>query len=94
MRSQRLCTTLLLALLFWSCRDVRPFHRWESIQLSFTGPPSQSLGDDNPFAIRLDVVFNSPDAREFRVPAFYAGDGARGPDGDVWRVRFSADGPC
>ena len=83
--------SLLLSLAFSSCSAPPRYHRWESIQLSFTGPVSQSVGDPNPFALRLDVVFTSPDAREYRVPGFYAGDGARGPDGDVWQVRFSAD---
>ena len=81
----------LLAVTFAACGGLQQHRRWESMQLSFTGPPSQSLGEDNPFALRLDVVFVSPDAREFRVPGFYAGDGARGPDGAVWQVRFSAD---
>jgi hypothetical protein len=81
----------LLSLAFASCGAAPPHHRWESFQLSFLGPPSESLGQDNPFAIRLDVVFTAPDAREFRVPGFYAGNGAGGPDGDVWQVRFSAD---
>ena len=81
----------LLGLACAACGEPPQHHRWESIQLSFTGPPSQSLGKDNPFAVRLDVVFVSPDTRELRVPAFYAGDGAGGPDGDVWQVRFSAD---
>jgi len=88
MNASRLC---LLALALLSCGGPAQYHRWESIQLAFNGPPSQSLGESNPFAIRFDVVFISPDAREFRVPGFYAGDGRAGPDGDVWQVRFSAD---
>ena len=83
----------LLALLAvaLSCGGPTQHHRWQSIQLSFNGLPSQSLGDPNPFAVQLDVVFVSPDAREFIVPGFYAGNGDGAPDGDVWRVRFSGD---
>lgn len=82
--------SLVIATLL-SCGALPQQHRWEAIELSFSGPPSESLGEPNPFALSLDVVFVSPDAREFRVPGFYAGDGAGGPDGNVWQVRFSAD---
>lgn len=84
-------TLLLPALVFVACGGPSQNHRWETVELAFSGPASQSLGVDNPFAIRLDVLFRSPDNREVPVPGFYAGDGAGGPDGDVWQVRFSAD---
>jgi hypothetical protein len=55
------------------------------------GPASKGRGEPNPFALAVDGVFTSPDGRTFHVPGFYDGDGAGGLDGDVWRVRFSAD---
>lgn len=87
---RRAVPLLLLALL--SCQN-RPesYDRWAKIELAFQGPASESLGARNPFGIHLDVTFRSPDGRRFAVPGFYAGDGHLSPDGDVWKVRFSAD---
>ena len=61
---------LSLLCLALACGSLPQHHRWESIQLSLIGPPSQSLSEDNPFAVRLDVVFRSPDTRNFLVPGF------------------------
>ena len=69
----------------------RTFARWQTIELSFQGPSSRGMGSPNPFAAPLDVDFTSPGGKLFRVPAFYDGDGRGGLDGNVWRVRFSAD---
>lgn len=68
-----------------------PFTKWSKIELSFRGPTSVGRGAPNPFAVKLDVEFRSPSGRRYRVPGFYDGDGHGGLDGDVWKVRFSAD---
>jgi len=71
--------------------NVKTFARWAPIELEFTGPMSKGRGDPNPFAIALDVTFTGPGGTQYRVPGFYDGDGRGGIDGDVWKVRFSAD---
>jgi hypothetical protein len=71
--------------------DYGTFAKWSKIEIVFPGPPSQSRGAPNPFAIRLDVDFTSPGGRPYRVPGFYDGDGNGGLDGNLWKVRFSAD---
>ncbi len=65
--------------------------KWECIEIEFTGPVSSATGDPNPFDIQADVVFTSPSDKEYVMPGFYDGDGKGGPDGSVWKVRFSAD---
>jgi hypothetical protein len=67
------------------------FAKWSKIELSFRGPASLGRGEPNPFAVKLDVEFQSPGARHYCVPGFYDGDGRGSLDGDVWKVRFSAD---
>ena len=70
---------------------IRSFAKWESIEIALTGPRSRGRGEPNPFAISLDVLFTGPNGAQYRVPGFYDGDGKGGLDGDVWKVRFSAD---
>jgi len=67
------------------------YAKWSKIELTFLGPPSRGDGEWNPFAVRLDVDFRSPAGKHYRAPGFYDGDGRGGSDGDVWKVRFSAD---
>lgn len=71
--------------------DAGRFAKWSRIELEFEGPTSHGVGQPNPFAVRFDVNFTSPRGKQFRVPGFYDGDGKGGLDGDVWKVRFSAD---
>ncbi len=71
--------------------DGLTFARWSKIELAFEGPVSQGRGDPNPFDVRLDVTFVGPSGRRIAVPGFYDGDGKGGIDGNVWKVRFSAD---
>jgi len=71
--------------------NVRSLAKWASIEITFTGPESRGEGEPNPFAVLLDVMFTGPSGRQYRVPGFYDGDGRGGLDGDLWKVRFSAD---
>lgn len=60
-----------------------------SVELSFLGPESIGLDPEtNPFAIRVDVILQSPDGSTTILPAFYDGDGRGGLDGDVWKARL------
>jgi hypothetical protein len=65
--------------------------KWSRFEWSFHGPALRGRGEPNPFDVKLDVEFCSPGGRHYRVPGFYDGDGRGGLDGDVWKVRFSAD---
>ena len=71
--------------------DEAQFAKWSKIELLFRGPTSLGRGEPNPFALKLDVDFCSPDGKHYCVPGFYDGDGRGGLDGDVWKARFSAD---
>jgi len=70
---------------------VGRFAKWAKIEIPMVGKNSRGRGQPNPFAIQVDVVFTSPSDHPYRVPAFYDGDGKGGLDGNVWKVRFSAD---
>lgn len=93
MRSTVTLTAILLSCCAASAdtRDYGQFAKWSKIELVFTGPDSRARGEPNPFAVRLDVDFTGPDGKQYHVPGFYDGDGRGGPDGNVWKVRFSAD---
>jgi len=67
--------------------------RWATLEIALQGPDCQSRGKPNPFGILVDAVFTGPGNRRFKVPGFYEGDGRGGPDGNVWKVRFSPDAP-
>ena len=92
----RFVIAILSTLLPWlaltaNAADHGKFARWSKIEMVFTGPQSTGRGRPNPFAVRLDVRFNSPSGKSYRVPGFYDGDGKGGLDGNVWKVLFSAD---
>jgi hypothetical protein len=72
-------------------RDHGQFAKWSKIELAFAGPYSQGRGEPNPFAVRLDVDFTSPSGKQYHVPGFYDGDDKGALDGNIWKVRFSAD---
>jgi Domain of unknown function (DUF5060) len=95
MRVVSFCVTLLVLCHAAVCSgdDLGKFARWSKIEVSFTGPDSRGRSDPNPFAVRLDVNFSGPGGKQYRVPGFYDGDGRQGLDGNVWKVRFSADEP-
>jgi len=66
---------------------------WQSLELSFHGPAATETDNQpNPFLdYRFQGIFTAPDGRTLTVPGFYAGDGAGGGQGDVWRLRFTPD---
>ena len=71
--------------------NIGTFAKWTKIEIEMIGPDSASAGNPNPFGILVDVRFTSPSGRQYYVPGFYDGDGQGGLDGNVWKVRFSAD---
>ncbi|MBC8869416.1 MAG: DUF5060 domain-containing protein [Planctomycetes bacterium] len=74
-----------------AAEELDRFAKWSKIEFAFAGPESRGRAEPNPFAIRLDVTFTSPGGTRYQVPGFYDGDGRGGLDGNVWKVRFSAD---
>jgi hypothetical protein len=71
--------------------DIGQFAKWEKIEVAMIGFESHGEGNPNPFGILVDVVFTSPGGKKHTFPGFYDGDGKGGPDGNLWKVRFSAD---
>lgn len=70
------------------------FPQRSKIEIDLRGPGSQQLtGGRNPYAIPVDVTFTGPEGQTFTVPAFFAGDGKGGQDGEIWKVRFRPDVP-
>jgi len=67
------------------------FAKWAKVEIVLTGPESLGKGQPNPFGVFVDGVFTSPTGKQYKVPGFYDGDGRGGLDGNVWKIRFSAD---
>ncbi len=67
------------------------FAQWSKVEVALVGPSLRAEGEPNPFAIEVSATFRGPQGREFRVFGFYDGDGRGGPDGPIWKLRFSPD---
>ena len=63
--------------------------RWHKVTIDFDGPESSETAKPNPFLhFQLNVTFAQDDLK-YVVPGYFAGDGAGGSAGNVWRVHFS-----
>ena len=67
--------------------------KWRPVTIDFHGPSHKaSDSDPNPFLdYRLQMRFTGPTGAVIESPGFFAGNGAGGLSGDVWRVIFSPD---
>ncbi len=67
--------------------------KWRPVTIDFRGPTCDaSCADPNPFLdYGMQVRFSAPSGAEYDVPGFFAGNGAGGLSGDVWRVLFAPD---
>lgn len=70
--------------------------QWHAVTIAFTGPQSSESATPNPFTdYRLDVTFTGPAGQTYRVPGYFAADGAAGEtgatSGDKWMVKFCPD---
>jgi len=71
--------------------------KWHKISISFIGPESSEMAEDNPFLdYRLDVVFNHIESgKKYIVPGYFAADGNAAQtgavSGHIWRVHFCPD---
>lgn len=71
---------------------------WYKVQIDFEGPELNELSTKNPFTdYRMDVQFTGPEGQTYKVPGYFAADGASGETsaelGNVWRVNFCPDAP-
>jgi hypothetical protein len=68
---------------------------WAPMSISFCGPDTKETDSvPNPFLdYRLQVEFIGPSGQRYDVPGFFDGDGRGAGEGNVWRVRFTADEP-
>jgi hypothetical protein len=69
--------------------------QWHRVTLSFAGPGTSEIAEDNPFLnYRLQVIFTNG-ARTYSVPGYYAADGNAGEtsseSGNIWKVHFNPD---
>jgi hypothetical protein len=64
---------------------------WYPITLTMPGPQAAETNTSpNPFLdFRLQATFVGPSGERLSVPGFFDGDGQGGPQGNVWRVRFT-----
>lgn len=96
----------LLSILFLqSCDDAEPISekldtttvhmQWHTLTLSFKGPESSELAQENPFLnYRLSVEFKNEET-QYTIRGFYAADGnaseTSSDAGPIWKVRFTPD---
>jgi len=71
--------------------NLGTFQKWGKIEVTMPGPSSVGTGTPNPFSIFVDVTFTGPNGKTYIVPGFYNGDDNGNPNGNIWKVRFSAD---
>ncbi len=69
--------------------------KWHRVSLSFIGPETDELAEENPFLdYRLDVTFTNAD-KTYVVHGFYAADGnaaeTSATAGNIWQARFTPD---
>ena len=93
-------TSFLLVIVFsFSCSQQKPvsidgeLKKWHRITLSFEGPETSEIAENNPFLnYRLEVTFTNGEEK-FIVPGFYAADGNAANTssnfGNIWQVRFT-----
>ncbi|MFT5049085.1 MAG: hypothetical protein ACI8QZ_000474 [Chlamydiales bacterium] len=64
---------------------------WQPTEIWFEGPwADQNADAPNPFLdYRLKVAFSHPSQPDIVVPGFFAGDGAEGGSGTIWKARFT-----
>jgi len=71
--------------------NVGTYTKWSRIEIELAGADSLGMGNPNPFLVEVDVNFSGPGGQAFTIPGFYDGDGAGSLDGNIWKVRFSAN---
>ncbi len=94
-------TGIVCLIVFISCGGTNDvdisgeLKKWHRIELSFTGPSTDEMAEDNPFLnYRLEVTFTNQ-GESYTVPGFYAADGnaaeSSSDSGNIWKVRFTPD---
>lgn len=76
--------------------DTTPVYiQWHTITISFKGPETSELAEENPFLnYRLNVEFKNEETQQI-IRGFYAADGSASEtssnSGSIWQVRFTPD---
>lgn len=71
--------------------------KWHKVTLTFDGPQSSEIADENPFMdYRFNVTFaHKESGKTYLVPGYFAADGNAGntsaTEGNKWRVHFAPD---
>lgn len=66
--------------------------RWHRVTIRQQAVAASETSSPNPFLdYRFDVTFTAPDGRAFRVPGYFAGNGAGEAAGTAWVAHFSPD---
>ncbi|WP_147676454.1 DUF5060 domain-containing protein [Algibacter pacificus] len=100
MKSYFLLLVIVTASLF-SCKKYKEvkidgeLKKWHRTTLSFEGPQTSELAEENPFLnYRLDVTFKNG-KNTYIIPGFFAADGntaeTSSSTGNIWQVRFTPD---
>ncbi len=90
--------SILFCIFFASCQNtstVLEVKKWEKLTLSFEGPSTNELAENNPFLnYRLMVKFTHAN-KTITIPGFYAADGnaaeTSSDSGNIWKVHFRPD---
>ncbi len=77
--------------------DTPVYSQWHLIELSFDGPETNELAEDNPFLnYKLSISFEHTDI-QYNVNGFYSTDGqsaeTSAESGKIWKARFTPDRP-
>lgn len=75
--------------------STRVYSQWHTVTLSFDGPETNEIDEDNPFLnYQLNVQFQHTDI-QYNIRGLYAADGhaaeTGAESGNVWQVRFTPD---
>jgi hypothetical protein len=98
---RRILFLFILLIGFSSCINQKEpkldgeLKKWHKITISFEGPETNELAEENPFLnYRLDVTFKNKEKR-YIIPGYYAADGntaeTSSSSGNIWQVRFTPD---
>ena len=98
---RRILFLFILLIGFSSCINQKEpkldgeLKKWHKITISFEGPETNELAEENPFLnYRLDVTFENKEKR-YIIPGYYAADGntaeTSSSSGNIWQVRFTPD---
>ncbi|MEM7368625.1 MAG: DUF5060 domain-containing protein [Bacteroidota bacterium] len=92
----------LISCVILSCKSDLPkatlageLKQWHAVTLTFEGPESSEMAEDNPFLNYRLLVRFTQSTSSYEVPGYYAADGdaanSSANSGNKWKVHFSPD---